>query len=128
MILIEYILLCSPLIVHLIVDYKGKVRHWLNALYVTALSLLVAFFLPGYFWQGVLYALVIHFVFFDPIYNKLHGHKLFYHGSSLNPDQALTDKFWSKTKPLEEIFIRLFVLSVGISVYHYLHLIFTYGT
>lgn len=131
--IIEYLLLLLPLLVHLAVDYKGIVRHWLNAIYVLLLSVLVGFFLPGYFWQGAFYALTLHFVFFDPFHNKIHPKELrqdwLYHGSPNNPSRSLTDKLWSKYAPVVSIFriyvpteipIRLWFLSVGIGVYYHL--------
>jgi len=124
LIIVEYLLLCLPTIVHLIVDRKGKVIHWLNALYVVAISIVVGMFLPHYFWQGSFYALTIHFAFFDPLYNLMKGHAWNYHGSLSNPDIAWTDKQWQKYgHPLFEIFFRLWVLSLGIGVYYHLDLI-----
>jgi hypothetical protein len=118
---LEYLLLFSPTIIHLIVDYKGKVIHWLNAIYVSSFSLCVGFFLAGYFWQGAFYALTIHFCFFDWMYNFIHGHVWNYHGSINNPSRSLTDKIWSKYfPPTAEIFIRIWVLLVGIGVYYHL--------
>lgn len=40
---LEYILLASPLLVHLAVDYNGEVKHKLNAAYVFGLAVLVGF-------------------------------------------------------------------------------------
>lgn len=117
---LQYIPLITPLLVHLIVDRKGKVRHKLNAAYVLALSIIVGFLLPGYWFQGTLYALAIHFTFFDPLYNLIHGHKLFYHGDARNPDRAWTDRQWDKIPYFAEVLVRLWVLGVGISVYYYL--------
>ncbi len=117
-----YAFLCLPTIVHLIVDRKGKVNHKLNAVYVLALSILVGLFLyefTGYWWQGSIYALCIHFALFDPIYNLMHGKSFFYHGSSTNPDQALTDKLWNYLAPHYEIFIRLWFLLFGYGVFYY---------
>src|SRR5687768_4397619 len=124
--IIQYILLTLPLITHLIVDWQGVVRHKLNAAYVLALSLAAGILLPGYFWQGTLYALAIHFCFFDPLYNKTHGHKFFYHGTSNNPDRALTDKMWDYFPPYAEVFFRLWVLGAGFAVYHQLDRIISY--
>lgn len=124
--MITYLLLIIPLATHVIVDLNGEVRHWLNALYVTALSVIVGFILPGYWWQGALFALAIHFTFFDPIYNLTHGHKLSYHGDSRNPNQAWTDKQWVKIPYYAEVFVRLWVLGVGASVYYQLDRIITY--
>lgn len=115
---LQYLLLSLPLIVHLIVDLKGKVNHKLNALYVLAISLAVGFVLHGYWFQGTLYALCIHFTFFDPLYNLTHGHKLFYHGDARNPDRAWTDKFWSNQLYFMEVLIRIFVLALGWFVYY----------
>lgn len=124
---IEYILLLLPMIVRLAVDYKGIVRHWLNALYVLLLSVLVGLFLPGYFWQGAFYALTLHFVLFDPIYNLIKGHAWDYHGSVDNPDRAWTDKMWSKyVSPMAEILVRVWVLLVGTWVYYHLDWIIGY--
>jgi hypothetical protein len=124
--IIQFILLTLPLITHLIVDWRGVVRHWLNALYVLALSVAAGILLPGYWWQGALFALAIHFTFFDPLYNLTHGHKLFYHGDPRNPGQALTDKQWQRLPAYAEVFIRLWVLVVGYSVYFELDRIISY--
>jgi hypothetical protein len=120
-IIIEYLLLLLPMLVHLGVDYKGIVRHWLNAIYVLLLAALVGFFLPGYFWQGAFYALTLHFCFFDPIYNLIKGHAWNYHGSVDNPKRAFTDKCWAYLQnPLAEIFVRVWMLLVGIGIYYHL--------
>lgn len=124
--ILEYLLLISPLVVHLVVDSKGVVRHWLNACYVLALSVAVGFILPGYFWQGALYALAIHFAFFDPVYNLMHRKNFFYNGTPDNPDRAMMDKFWDYFPNYVQVFIRLWVLGVGIGVYYKLDLIFEY--
>lgn len=124
--ILTYALLLLPLIIHLAVDYSGKVRHKLNAAYVLALSILVGFLLPGYFWQGALFSLSIHFTFFDPLYNLTHGHKISYHGDSRNPDQAWTDKQWVKIPYYAEVFVRLWVLAVGACVYYELDRIISY--
>lgn len=117
----EYLLLALPLIVHLFVDYSGVVKHKLNAAYVLGIAVLVGFVLPGFFWQGAFYALCIHFTFFDPIYNLMHGHNLFYYGDPDNPDRAWMDKMREAyVPPHAEVFIRLWMLGVGIGVYHYL--------
>lgn len=126
MILIEYALLISPTLVHLLVDLKGKVRHKLNAAYVLGLSVAIGLCLPGYWWQGALYALCIHLTFFDPFYNLTHGHPLFYHGSSKNPSQALTDKAFIMAGPFMEVVIRGFSLLIGYSFYYQLDQIFHY--
>lgn len=117
---LQYLLLSLPLIVHVIVDLKGKVNHKLNVLYVLAISIAVGFVLPGYWFQGALYALAIHFTFFDPLYNLTHGHKLFYHGDARNPDRAWTDRQWDKLPYFAEVLVRLWVLGVGIGVFYYL--------
>jgi len=124
--MIEHILLSLPLLTHVAVDFKGKVNHKLNAVYVTAIAVLVGLFLPGYWWQGAIYALCIHFSFFDPIYNLTHGHRWNYHGDPDNPDRALTDKFWDINTPLSEIFVRVWVMMVGIGVYYHLDKIIRY--
>jgi hypothetical protein len=123
---IEYILLSFPLLTHVAVDFKGKVNHSLNALYVTAIAIVVGLFLPGYWWQGAIYSLAIHFTFFDPIYNITHHKPFFYHGDPDNPDRALTDQFWDINTPVSEVFVRLWVLSVGIGVYYHLDKIISF--
>lgn len=124
---LEYILLSLPLLVHLAVDYSGVVKHKLNAAYVFGIALLVGFVLPGFFWQGAFYSLCIHFAFFDPMYNMMHGHNFFYYGDPKNPDRAWMDKLREAyVPPHAEVFIRLWVLGVGIGVYHYLPLIIGY--
>lgn len=124
--MIEYLLLIAPLATHVIVDLKGKVIHWLNAVYVTGMSVIVGLILPGHWLQGTLFALAIHFALFDPIYNLTHGHKISYHGDSRNPDQAWTDKQWVKIPYYAEVFVRLWVLAVGAGVYYELDRIISY--
>lgn len=121
-----YILLTLPLVIHLVVDYKGKVHHKLNAIGVTVLSVLIGLLLPGYWWQGALYALTIHFCFFDPLYNLSHKKNFFYNGEPSNPDRALTDKFWGYFPRYAQIFIRIWVFGVGYAVYHQLPRIISY--
>lgn len=123
---LELLLLSTPLIIHLSVDFKGKVNHKLNAIYVLLLSILIGKFLNGYFWQGAFFSLCIHFSFFDPLYNLMHKQKLFYHGSSINPDRALTDKFWDYLPPYAELFVRIWVFGVGYFVYYHLDKIISY--
>lgn len=126
--IIQFILLTLPLITHLIVDWHGVVRHKLNAAYVLALSVAVGILLPGYWWQGTLFALAIHFTFFDPLYNLMHRHAWNYHGDPLNPKRALTDKIWASVgrEPIVEILARAFVLFCGYSVYFELDRIISY--
>jgi len=123
---IQYFLLLIPLIAHLVVDYKGTVHHKLNAVGVTVLSVVVGLCLPGYFWQGALFALCIHFSLFDPIYNLMHDHPFFYNGNSKNPDRAMTDKIWDVIPPHGQILFRFIILSVGFGVYHHLPQIIGY--
>jgi hypothetical protein len=121
--LIEYFLLLLPIGIHLLVDKKGTVHHVLNAIYVTALSIAVGLVLPGYFWQGAFYALTLHFCFFDIFYNLMHQHAWNYHGTSSNPHRSFTDRAWASqylSHPLVEIFVRLWMLSIGIGVYYHL--------
>ena len=128
--MIVIILVASiPLIIHLIGDFKGVVHHRWNAVYVTGLSVGVGLVLPGHWWQGVIFALSIHFCFFDPFYNITHGHNLFYYGDPNKPkkDQAFTDRFiWSRTPIWGAVFLRLWVLWVGWAVYFELDKILGY--
>jgi hypothetical protein len=120
MIALVYLLLLSPLITHLIVDYRGTVLHWLNAIYVTAIAVSIGFILG---WEGAVYSLCIHFSLFDPFYNWMHGHRWNYHGNAPEDKKAWTDKQWEKLNYLEESFVRIFALILGIALYHYSHLL-----
>lgn len=122
----EYLLLCLPLISHLLIDKTGKVKHTLNAWIVIIIAVGVGFFLPGYFWQGTLYALTIHLFLFDFLYNLMHGHKFFYHGEVDNPDRSKFDKLWEFVGPIYEVFVKIWVLLAGIGVYYYLDRIISY--
>ena len=126
--ILEYLLLLLPTIIHAVIDYKGAVKHWLNPIYVILIAVLIGLFLPGYWWQGAFYALCIHFSIFDIIYNISHKHPLLYHGDINNLDRAFTDKIWDKFSqpPHAEIFLRIWVLIVGIYVYYELERIIRY--
>lgn len=121
MMILIYLLLCSPLITHLVIDFRGTVIHWLNFTYVLAMAVSIGFILG---WEGAVYSVCIHFSLFDPIYNLMHGHAWDYHGDPRYPEQqAFTDKQWEKIPWYGEIMVRLFVLAVGIGVFHYSHLL-----
>jgi hypothetical protein len=120
---LEYLFLFLPLIIHLLIDKTGLVSHKLNGWLAGGFSLAIGFFVPqDYFWQGTIYALTIHFALFDFLYNAVHKHPMFYHGSSNNPDRALFDKIFSSKylPPIAELFVKAWVLSVGVGVYYYL--------
>ena len=120
--ILEYLLLTLPLVVHSLVDLKGKVNHTLNAVYVTVIAVVVGFLLPGFWWQGAIYALSIHFCFFDPVYNLTHGKPLLYLGKT-----ALTDRLWGMTPPTAQVFVRLWVLGVGAGFYYNLDKIISWS-
>ena len=124
--MIDYFFLLLPLITHLAIDFKGKVNHKLNAVYVLALSLMVGVLLPGYWWQGTVYALCIHFALFDPLYNLIHKQKFFYNGDPSNPDRALTDRLWDITPIHGQVFIRLLFLGTGFTLYHFPEMMLKY--
>ena len=123
----EYLLLCLPLISHLLIDATGKVNHKLNGVLMVLVAFAISFFTQGYWWQGFMYALAIHIAFFDHLYNAVHGHPSFYHGLKSNPNRALTDKLWSMTPPHMEVGIKLILLMGGICIYYYFDLIYTWN-
>lgn len=118
-----YLLLCLPLISHLLIDATGKVNHKLNGFIMILVAFVISFFTQGYWWQGFIYALCIHLAFFDFLYNAVHNHPAFYHGTTNNPNRALTDKVWAMVPPHMEVGIKLIILMCGISVYYYFDLI-----
>ena len=123
-----YIFLLIPIIAHCALDYKNyNVLHWFSAALVTGISIALGFIdshITGhYFWQFAIYALSVHFAFFDLVFNLINGHTWNYHGTITNPNRALTDRVWDYLPWYGEILVRLWVLSVGYGVYYHLDLI-----
>lgn len=122
-----YLLLAVPVVVHMAVDihkqYSGHpIRHWASALVAVFSSALCGFLnvvvADQAAWQFVIYALAVHFAFFDPFWNWYHGHKWHYNGDPKNPDRAWTDKMWDYVPLYAQPLVRAWVLAVGWSFYY----------
>lgn len=121
MILLEYILLLSPLIAHVAIDYKGTVKHGMNAVLMVGIAFVAAMVLRLFGHQIIysfIYSLCIHFAFFDFFYNITHGHRWNHLGKT-----AWTDRQMGKLPVYGQVFIRLWFLLVGIGVFHYSELL-----
>lgn len=141
-IIIMIICLLMALLVHLFFDlHKQKVKkpiiHWLSALLVFLTSIgagvlnqaflkrPIEFYASLGFspdvWSNVLrfafFSIMVHLVFFDPLWNLGHSEAWNYHGSPENPKQAWTDKIWSEIPPLGELFFRTVFLILGFCVW-----------
>lgn len=120
-------LLIIPMLVHLLHDTAvKKINHVFSASLtaVTALILgvIACHWQKGvYWWQFWIFAMCIHFCFFDPIWNLVHKESWDYHGDPENPNRALTDRMWSRIPPVGEILFRLIILGVGWGVYYHLN-------
>ena len=125
--MITYFLLFLALGYHLAFDLhkqkEGKpIVHWLSALWVLVISsvsgVINSITTSVYWWQFTFLSLVIHFVFFDPIWNAFHKQRWNYHGDPNNPNRAWTDRLWSEVPGAGEILFRFIVFFLGYSVYY----------
>jgi hypothetical protein len=127
---ITVLCLFMALLAHLYFDLhkqsvKKPIVHWISALIVLLISIGAGVFiqyfqglpLDGMVLQNAFCSLIIHLVFFDPLWNLIHGEAWNYHGSINNPKQAFTDKVWTQIPPLGEAFFRIVFLIVGFCVY-----------
>ena len=127
-----YALLAIPVVVHLAVDlhkrYTGHViRHWISALIAVMCCALCggldALINDKHWWQFAIYALGVHFAFFDLVWNWASGHPWHYNGDPMNPERAWTDKMWDYVPVYAQPLVRGWALGVGIGVYYHLDLI-----
>jgi hypothetical protein len=127
---ITVLCLFMALLAHLYFDFhkqsvKKPIVHWISALLVLFVSIgagvLIQSFqklpLDGSVLQNALCSIIIHLVFFDPLWNLGHGEAWNYHGSAHNPKQAFTDKVWTEVPPIGEAFFRIVFLIIGFCVY-----------
>jgi len=133
--LLVILILLIPTFTHLIFDYHkmysgGKIRHWLSASIAVLTSVVVGITVQKvdnvFWWQGTIFALAIHFAFFDPLWNWANHHKWHYNGDRTNPERAFTDRMWDRVPIYVQPFVRLWVLYVGYAFYFELGKIITY--
>jgi len=127
-----YVLLLVATVMHLMMDMhkqktKHAIHHWFSALATIGVSVMIGFMnqliweIP--FYRFAIYSLCIHFALFDYLWNLFNRKPFFYHGEPSNPNRAWTDKMWDRIPPWGEIFFRLWMIGVGIGVYHHWDLI-----
>lgn len=123
---VTILLVVTALALHLTMDFHKQtvhrpIIHWLSAVLVLSVSLGLGIanqFLEKEHWYAVtLLSLSIHFSLFDPIWNKLNGHGLFYFGTVGNPSRAWIDRILSKFSEENQLLIKFFVLLVGLILY-----------
>lgn len=129
---ITYLFLALATVAHLILDlHKEKtnhpIMHWLSAGVAIVVSSILGLFnqlIHDVEWyRFTIYSLCVHFALFDYLWNFFNKKPLFYHGEPSNPSRAWTDRMFDRIPPWGEILFRLWMLGVGISVYHYWYLI-----
>jgi hypothetical protein len=128
MVILEYLLLFAPLLTELITDYRRiEIKHK-NDTHVTDVVVrtilcicvgIVCYALLGKesIFQGFLYSLTL-FALFDPLLNLLRGKPFFYKGVA-----SVTDRLLVYLPAPVEVFVRVWVISVGIGIYYYWELL-----